>query len=69
MHNALLPLFRCKRKMLRMHRFHLNRNANHPTVRWTKHIPLAFVFNVVQKIFLIVDFKLQFLKLLRLQIS
>jgi hypothetical protein len=61
MHDAFLPFFRCKRKVLRVYRLHLNRNANHTTVSWTKHIPLTFVLNVVQKIFLIVDFKLQFL--------
>ncbi len=60
MHDALLPLFRCKRKMLRVHRLHLNWYANHTIARRAKHIPPPLIFNVVQKIFLIIDFELQF---------
>jgi hypothetical protein len=63
MHYALLALFGSESEVLRMYCLHLHRNANYTIASWTKHIPLTFVLNVVQKIFLIVDFELQFLEL------
>ena len=58
-HNPLLPLFRSKRKMLRVHRLDLHRNADHATPRRTKHIPPSLIFHIIQKIFLLIHFELQ----------
>jgi len=59
-HNPLLPLFRSKRKMLRVHRLDLHRNTDHATPRRTKHIPPSLIFHIIQKIFLLIHFELQF---------
>ncbi len=59
-HNPLLPLFRRKRKVLRVHRLHLHRDPNHTTPRRTEHIPKSLILNIIQKVSLIINFKLQF---------
>jgi hypothetical protein len=55
--------------MLGMDRFHLHRNPDHPVASRTEHIPQPLIFHVIQKVFLIVDFKLQFENLLCPQID
>ena len=46
--------------MLRMDRLHLHRNPNHPVSRRTEHVPAPLIFHVIQKIFLLIHFELQF---------